>query len=725
MKKSTSLLTLLLVTAIVVVLNYIVGGLRFGNARVDLTEKSIYTLSEGTKKILSELNRDKPVSIRLYVTRDSRLMPQNVQNYARTVEDLLLEFEEASDGKIKLEKIDPRPNTEEEDRAVADDVPGHVVNAQGEKAYLGLVVQCLQQKEVLDPGDETKLEYEVARALSKVSKTKRQVIGVMSPMPIAGPEFNFPAMMQQQRPPEPWLAVKQLRLDYDVREVPANGEPIDSDLDVLLVLHPADISPKAEFAIDQFLLKGGKNGKGGKVIVAVDPQSLVSQRYNNPGQLGRAPSVSVGPNSDLPNLFKAWGIDYDKNLVVADMTLGMVAGQGRAQPTFLNIGKNFLNQDEVVSTSLDRLDLFSAGAFNIEKKDGITAAVLVKSSENSELIDSAIAEKARNEGLSSFHASGKHRNLVVRLTGKFRTAFPDGPPADSTPADNLPKLPGETGGAEQDAGAPPTAAPEAKPEAAADSAAPKAEAPAPPEVSAPAPATPTPSAPSSPAAEASAPAPSPSPAPAPASAEVAESPKTPEAKPAETAAPKPSHLTESQGGEGVVFLLSDVDMLYEGTYLAQDRSGRLINGNLPLLLNMVEMLAGGVDLIAVRSRGTSAREFTRMKELKSQVEAEYRPLIEQRNQKLNEIVQKIAEMGGVKEEQGMVVLNVNQAQRKQLIEEQVNIQKEVRELQKAQNRRKERLEMTITLLNLLAVPAFVIAFGVVFAVRRRAIQAAR
>ncbi|TLD70765.1 hypothetical protein FEM03_10675 [Phragmitibacter flavus] len=714
MKKSTSLLTLLLVTAIVVVLNYIVGGLRFGNARVDLTEKSIYTLSEGTKKIINGLNPDKPVAIRLYVTRDARLMPQGAQNYANTVEDLLLEFEEASNGKIKLEKIDPRPNTEDEDRAVADDVRGHVVNPEGDKAYFGLVVQCLQQKEVLDPGDETKLEYEVARALSKVSKTTRQVIGVMSPMPIAGPEFNFPAMMQQQNQPQPWLAIKQLRLDYDVREVPSSGEPVDADVNVLLVLHPADISPKAEFAIDQFLLRGGK------VIAAVDPQSLVSERYNNPGQLGRAPSTSVGPNSDLPTLFKAWGIGYSKNLVVADMTLRMAAGQGRAQPTFLNIGGEFLNRDELVTTSLDRVDMYSAGAFNIEKKEGLTAATLVQSSENSELIDSAIAEKARNEGLTNFQASGKQRNLVVRLTGKFRTAFPDGPPPDKTPSDNMPKLPGETGGAEQDAGAPATAtATEAKPAAEAASAPVAAPAPDPTPAPTPAPVVSEPATP--------APAPASPPAPAPAPEVAAEPPAAaPETKPAAaTADAKPAYLKESQGGEGVVFLLSDVDMLYEGTYLAQDRSGRMLNGNLPLLLNMVEMLAGGVDLIAVRSRASTGRPFTRIEKLNSQVEAEYRPLIEQRNQKLNEIVQKIADMGGVKEEQGMVVLNMNQAQRKQLIDEQVNIQKEVRELQKAQNRRKERLEMTITLLNLLAVPALVIAFGVVIAVRRRAMQAAR
>ncbi len=126
MKSRTSLSALILIIAIaiVVVVNYMVGGIGIFNPRFDLTEKGIYTLSEGTKRILSGLSSDKPTTIRLYVTRDNRLMPQWAQAYSTTVQDLLLEFEKNSDGKIRLEKIDPRPNTEDEDRAVADDIQG-------------------------------------------------------------------------------------------------------------------------------------------------------------------------------------------------------------------------------------------------------------------------------------------------------------------------------------------------------------------------------------------------------------------------------------------------------------------------------------------------------------------------------------------------------------------------------------------------------------------------
>ncbi len=651
-KTASAALTLFIVAAILVVVNYIVGALGFFNFRADLTENKIFTLSEGSRNIVSKLNPDKPVTIRFYATRDSRIMPQWVQSYATTVEDLLLEFQKASDGKITLEKIDPRPDTEAEDRATSDDIQGHAMNAEGGKAYFGLAIQCLQQKEIisaLDPREEASLEYSIARALKKVTTTKRGVIGVMSSIPLAGPAFNFPPMMQQRQQP-PWMIIQQLKLDYDVIEVPMTSGAIDANINMLLVIHPSGITEKAEFAIDQFLLRGGK------VIAMVDSQCLVSQAYNTPGQMGAPPTNNVGPNSDLKQLFKSWGVTYDVNMVVADMTY-RTNTQGRAVPTFLTLDRNGINRDEPFSSSLDIVQLFAPGSFVMEKRDGITATTLLQSSENSELIDSAAAEKARSQGLSTFQPSGKKQSLALRLNGNFKTAFPDGPPKEKEPAEGAGlKLPGGKGGEEKKNAGAPAIAPEVKADA------------------------------------------------------------------------KPAFLKESQNKDGVVFLFSDVDMFYDMFCFESDPSGRPMaiarNSNAPLLLNIVEMLSGGIDLISVRSRAVTKRPFTKMEELKAQVESEYRPLIEQRNQKLTDIVQKIATLGGVKQEKGMVVLNINQEQRKQLIDEQIAIKTDIRNLQKEQNKKKDQRESIITALNLLVVPLLVIAFGLMIALRRRSLQAA-
>ena len=650
MNTKSSAVSLLILVAIIAVINYLVGGLGFLNHRFDLTEKKLYTLSDGTRNIIKGISAEKPVTIRFYATRDSRLMPQFVQAYATTVEDLLLEFEKASDGKIALEKIDPRPDTESEDKARGDDIAGHPVNAEDDKVYFGLAIQSAALKEVipsLDPNDESALEYKVARAIAKVSKTKRQTVGVMSSMPIAGPAMMLPPQMQRNQQ-QPWLVINQLRLDYDVREVPMTADKIDADINILLVIHPAGITEKAEFAIDQYVLGGGK------VVAFVDPQCLVSQQYNSPGQMGMAPTVTSLPSSNLKNLFKAWGLGYDSDMVVADMTYRTKA-QGRTIPTFLTVDSNGISKDDQVTAPLQLVQMFSAGAFNIENKEGLKALPLIQSSENNELIDSAAAEKSRREAINTFQSSGKKRTLGVRLTGKFKTAFPDGPPAEANPADKMPKLPGglQGGGETKDAGAPPAKD--------------KAE------------------------------------------------------------KPKPTSLKESQNGEGLVFVFADADMLFDAFCFEQSPMGLAMrNSNVPLLLNTVELLSGGADLISVRSRGATKRAFTKMQELSNNVEKEYRPRIQQLTDKLNEIAQKISTLRVRQDKNGQMVI-LDPTQKKDLdeaVETQNSINKKIREIRKEQNKGKDRVEMWITLLNFLIMPLAVIGFGIALALKRRAIRAA-
>lgn len=395
MNAKTSALIVVIVVAILGVMNFIVGDEELGNFRLDLTQQHLFTLSPGTKKILNDLNPDKPVQIRFYITRDNRLMPQWIQSFARSVEDLLIQFKDKSDNKVSLQVIDVRPNTEEEDRARADDIQGHPVNENEDKVYFGLVVQCLQQKEVIPsigPEDESAMEYKIARAIAKVTKTKRTVIGVLSAMPIAGPAMNLPPMLAQNQR-QPWIVIQQLRLDYDVREVPMTTDKIDSDINVLLVVHPAGITGKAQFAIDQYLLKGGK------VAAFVDPNCAVSQMYNQQGQFGMSQNNFTPPSSDLPDLFKAWGISFSTTQVVADMKYSATQGR-RAVPAYLTIRENGINKTEPVTSALGVVQMFEAGAFKVEKKEGIDSVNLLESSEDSAMIDTATAEKSRREDLT-------------------------------------------------------------------------------------------------------------------------------------------------------------------------------------------------------------------------------------------------------------------------------------------------------------------------------------
>ncbi len=682
--------TTFLVIAIVAVVNYIVGGLGLGNFRVDVTEDGLYTLSKGTKNILGRISDDKPVIIRYYVSTDERVMPPVLTTYSRNVQDLLLEFQKASKDNLILEKLNPNPDTDDEDKAREDQIQGMQVNTEGDNIYLGLAIQSGTQREVLpflNPGEETKLEYDIARAINKVISDKKPVIGVMSSMPVQGsPMFQF----QRQRGQEPWAVVQQLRLDYEVRDVDMSSDRIDSDLSVLIILHPGDIAPLTEYAIDQYLLKGGR------VLACVDPLCWIGQSYNGQQNPMTGQSTFVAQSSDLPTLLKNWGVTYNKGEVVADMFFrGNL--MGRQNPTAIQLPAAAISKANPITEGLQAVTMISAGSLSAPSGGDLSSEVLLESSEQSAMIDVPTAESLRTEPLREFSASGRKKVLGLRLSGKFKTAFPDGPPKP-------PGTEGETGGEQEDGNAPK-----------ADDTPAAADTPAP-----------------APAAEEHAK--TDVPAPAVEAAPAAADEKKDEAKAEEKAAPKltlpPDHVAESSGEDSAVVLFSDADMFYDAFSLSQDQmTGTLvaINSNIPLFLNTVEMLSGGGDLLAVRSRASTQRPFVKLDEMREKVEVEFRPKLQALENQLNETAEKISTMR-VKLDSKTRTLILDPEQQKQLEElqsTQAKISKEVREVRKQQNREIDWIKFTLKMLNILFMPLLVITVGLILAMRRRSVTAAR
>ena len=673
-------ITTLLTIAVIAAVNFLVGGVGFGNFRLDLTEDGLYTLSPGTKNILSRIIADEPVTIKFYSTNDDRVMPNILKPHARTIEDLLLEYEKQGGGNVALEVIHPNPDTDEEDKAKEDEIRGMQVNQEGDNIYLGMTVQSLDRKEVLpflSPDDATSLEYEVSRAIAKVIKPTKTVIGYMSAMQIGG---NPMAMMQRQRGGEAWAVIQQLRADYEVREVPATTDKIDKDITVLLVIHPADITETAEFAIDQYLLGGGN------VVAFVDPMSLLAQAMSSQqNPMTGQPGNMINTSSDLANLFKAWGINYKKDMVLADMNYrGQL--QGRMVPTALQLPAKAINQESRFTTGLQSFTLMNAGSFGIDKKEGLDATTLVSSSEASEMIDTAAAEKLRREPMTNFTASGKKQVVGVHIKGKFKSAFPNGRP-------NAPGVSKETGGAEQDATKP--AATATTPPVSVTTA----------PVSAPAPA-------------AAAPAPA---AAAPAPAAPAAAPKTEEKK--------DDSLKESIDSERNVIVFSDADMLYDAFCLRQGDLGVGLvtnGGNLPMLLNTVEVLAGGGDLIQVRNRKSPIRPFSKLKEMREEVEEKYRPKLvslEAERQKLAEQLSKARPQLDLKK--GALIIDQGTMNNiKEMEKNSLKIEREVRDIRKEVNKEVEFQKTLLKSLNVFGVPLLVGVVGLILAMRRRALTAA-
>lgn len=392
--------------------------------RVDLTQEKAYTLSPGTREILAQI--DTPVQIRLYVTRDNQL-PVFLKTYAARVEDLLAEYRQASKGLVEVQLLNPEPDSDAEDSARLDGVDGQML-PNGEKVYLGLSVSMLDKKQAipfLAPTRERLLEYEITRAISQVVSDKRPVVGLMSPLPLAG-QMN-PFMMQMGGGRPAWALYNELKANFTVQDVPMAAAEIPSDVSVLLLVHPKNLSEQTQYAIDQFILRGGK------LVAFLDPTSPFDSAN---------PMAGTPGGSSLGKLLTAWGIDFNPNMVVADAIHFGETRQGR-QPAILMLGEESLDRDDVVTADADNVFLVFSGAFEGKPAAGLTETVLIRSSKESELIDAQLVQGSGEAILRNLRPSGKEFALAIRLTGKFPTAFPDGKPAAPPAEPGQPEPPKE------------------------------------------------------------------------------------------------------------------------------------------------------------------------------------------------------------------------------------------------------------------------------------------
>src|SRR4051812_29583911 len=414
-----SAIGLVALVLVLVALNYLISRVP---ARLDLTEGNLYTLSDGTKKILRNLQA--PVKVKLYMSQGEGV-PVPLRSFAQRVEDLVREFKSVAGANLLIERYNPRPDSEEEDAAQLDGIDSQQL-VTGEQFYLGATVSQLERKQTLasiSPQRERLLEYDLVRAVARVATTERPRIGLMAGLPVLGEKFN-PFTRQAS---EPWVLATELKREFEVKEVPLSAKEIGKDLNVLLLIHPRDMQPEQEYALDQFVLRGGK------LIVFVDPYAYFDQTPTMPGM------PPMPSSSDLPLLFKAWGIGYEPGKVISDVVFGS-GGGARYTPTVLSLNRTALSRDDVVTGSIETLLYAFGGAFQVKPVDGLKVTELVHSSPNSMLVETGEATKSGDQATRSFKPSGKPLPLAVRLTGKFKTAFPDGLSIDKKPQPNTPAL---------------------------------------------------------------------------------------------------------------------------------------------------------------------------------------------------------------------------------------------------------------------------------------------
>jgi ABC-type uncharacterized transport system involved in gliding motility auxiliary subunit len=404
-----------------IALNAIFSGVR---VRADLTADRAYTLSEGTRKILGTL--EAPVQVRYYFSASAPDMDVGLKTYARRVEDLLNEFAALSGGRLEIKKFDPKPDSDAEDSANLDGVQGQQLQPPfGDPIYFGLAVSSLDAKAALpflSPQRERLLEYDLARAIAQVSRPAKPVLGVMSGLPVFGGMDPMAMMRGGGGRTEPWIFVSELKADYDVREIPLTAEKIDDDVNVLVVVYPKGITEAGQYAMDQFLMRGGS------LVAFLDPLSIMDSR----NAMGANPlQAAAGSGATLDKLLPAWGYAFDLNKVVSDKQFQTELFDSRTQQprpnaAFLSLTRGGMDTNDVVTSQLGRVTLPFTGWFDGSPAEGLKATVLFRSSPDSQLTDKMMAQFGATE---EFKASGKEHPLALRLVGRFKTAFPDGPPA--------------------------------------------------------------------------------------------------------------------------------------------------------------------------------------------------------------------------------------------------------------------------------------------------------
>jgi ABC-type uncharacterized transport system involved in gliding motility auxiliary subunit len=426
---------LALLLAIIGAANIIVANMRI---RADLTAEKLYTLSAGSKAILGKLDND--VVLKFYFSKSSAEMPVSLKTYADQVQDLLKEYQIAGKGRVTLEAYDPKPDSEAEEWAQRYGVEPQQTSMFGQPVYLGLVAVCGDSQQVIagmNPRSEATLEYDVTRLITRVAWPEKPVLGVLSSLSVLGQAQNPMMMMQRRRQQDQgWMAFQELKKDYAIREVKSDAEEIDADIKTLIVIHPKELSDKTLFALDQFVLRGGR------LIVCVDPFSVADFEVNqqqNPMMMQMGMGGGQAGPSTLGKLFDAWGVTFDSSKIVADLSCStkLNGGNGRVEdnPAFLSLTPDNLAKGDLLTAQLSQVMMPFAGAFSASAPKEITLTPLITTSkDNSCLVDQMNAQFGMSAMRSQLKPDGAQRVLAARLQGTFKTAFPNGPDAAATNA---------------------------------------------------------------------------------------------------------------------------------------------------------------------------------------------------------------------------------------------------------------------------------------------------
>ena len=433
-KKRSGVVTALTLTLIAIgfVATVMLSNNALRSSRIDLTDDGLFTLSQGTRNVLANL--DEPLTLRFYFSsRLSREIPQ-IGIYGQRVQDMLEEFSAESKGKIRLEVYDPEPFSDVEDRAVGFGLKGVPVDQTGETVYFGLAGTNSTNSQLaipfFDEQREKFLEYDLARMVYGLAHPDKPRIGVITKLPIAGSQRGRAMALPGGGPDDSWMIWAQAENLFDIIELPPQAEEMPTNLDLLVLIHPPILSDLSLYAIDQYVLNGGR------VLIFVDPHSEADA--SRPPGMGGNRSGIYGSTQNIQKLMDAWGVDIPADEVAGDLKNGRKVrapdeSRTRVQavlyPLWMELRKGDFSDDDITTSQLEAFRIASPGHI-VGKEGGLTIEPLIQTSEQGGTVDVARIQGQQADilGIANDMKATGRKVISARLTGKAKTAFPDGPP---------------------------------------------------------------------------------------------------------------------------------------------------------------------------------------------------------------------------------------------------------------------------------------------------------
>lgn len=394
----------------------------FRGWRIDLTENSLYTLSDGTRSLLQGL--EEPINLYFYYSDQASESMPSLRSYADRVREMLEEFENEADGNIRLSVIDPLPFSEDEDRATQFGLQGVQLGVSPDPVYMGLAgTDSLDNEETIpffQPDKEAFLEYDIAKLVSTLSSPDRTVIGIVTGVQMTG-SFD----PQTQRMQQPWMVYQQAQQLFDVRNLGTTFSEVADDVSLLWIVQPRNLSNATLYAIDQFVMRGGN------AMIFVDPVADVDPASTEGMPQGMPP---MGQGSDLPTLFAAWGVNFSSDEVVADAGLALqITGMDRRPLRhygYVGVGGENMSAEDIITAELNVVHLATAGSVAAAESSTATVEPLLTSSINSQAMPatrfSFLPDPSSLQ--DGFSPAGEEFVLAARVSGTLASAFPGGPP---------------------------------------------------------------------------------------------------------------------------------------------------------------------------------------------------------------------------------------------------------------------------------------------------------